>query len=153
MRTFIVFNQITAETIKLMLETNSIKLKGVVSLHEPLHMESILRIFENGDTLIIEGIHLFNGVSELYSALSLISNLFNGNFISLQQRLIKIDNGYINKDILEVISVGARIEEKCLKRAKDEEDNQAKIDSIMKSLKQLTITILEDNFKNQTINN
>lgn len=88
----------------------------------------------------------------MHSALSFISNLSNANFISLNQKLVSIDNGNINKDILEVIAIGAGLEEKCLKQIQNEEDKPVNIDSI-KSLKQLCIKILEDNFRNQTINN
>lgn len=146
MRTFLVFNQITAEIIQ---ELSSIKLARAVSMHTQLELENILSQFKDGDTLIIEGIHLFNGVSELYSALSFISNLSNGNFISLKQILIRIDKGQINKDILEVIGIGASLEERCLKQAENEGGNQAEVDSIMKSLGQLCIKVLEDNFKNR----
>lgn len=146
MRTFLVFNQITAEIIQ---ELSSVKLARAVSMHTQLELENILSQFKDGDTLIIEGIHLFNGVSELYSALSFISNLSNGNFISLKQILIRIDKGQINKDILEVIGIGASLEERCLKQAENEGGNQAEVDSIMKSLGQLCIKVLEDNFKNR----
>lgn len=146
MRTFLVFNQITADIIK---ELRGIELVGAVSIHAPSDLEKIISNMKDGETLIIEGIHLFNGVSELHSALSLISNLSNGNFISLKQILIRIDKGQVNKDILEVIGIGASLEERCLKQAENEEGNQAEVDSIMKSLRRLCIKIVEDNFKNR----
>ena len=150
MRTFLVFNEISAEIIT---ELSDIKLEGVVSIHTPAKLENILSNLKDGDTIIIEGIHLFKGVLELHSALSFISNLSNGNFISLKQRLVRIDNGQINKDILEVIYIGASLEERCLKQAENEEDNQVKVESTMRSLKKLCMKILEDNFKNERINN
>lgn len=145
MRTFLVFNQITADIIK---ELRGIELVGAVSIQAPSDLEKIISNMKDGETLIIEGIHLFNGVSELHSALSFISNLSNANFITLQQKLVRTDNGEINKDILEVIGIGARLEEKCLRRVENEEDNQVKVDSTMISLKKLCIKILEDNLKN-----
>jgi len=138
MRTFLVFYEISAEIIK---ELSSIKLVGAVSIHAPAELENILNKFEDGDTLIIEGIYLFNGVYELYSALVLISNLSNGHFISLQQTPLKIEKGDINNDILEVIGIGARLEEKCSNMA----ETSADIESI-KDLKRLCIGVLEDAF-------
>ena len=138
MRTFLVFYEISAEIIK---ELSSIKLVGAVSIHAPAELENILNKFEDGDTLIIEGIYLFNGVYELYSALVLISNLSNGHFISLQQTPLKIEKGDINNDILEVIGIGARLEEKCSNMA----ETSADIESI-KDLKRLCIRVLEDAF-------
>lgn len=147
MRTFIVVKEkISAEIIK---ELIGIKLAGEVSIYTQSDLDKVIGNLKDGDTLIIEGIHLFNGVSELYSALSFVSNLSNGNFISLKQRLVRIDNGKINKDILEVIGMGASLEERCLKQAENEGSNQAEVDSIMKSLRQLCIKIVEDNFKNR----
>lgn len=137
MRTFLIFNQITAEIIT---ELGGIKLEGAVSIHTPAELENILTKFEYGDTLIIEGIHLFNGVSELHSALSLISNLSNGNFITLKQRLLNF-NGHIDNDILEMIAMGARLEEKCSNMA----ETSADIENI-KDLKRLCIRVLEDAF-------
>lgn len=136
MRTFLVFNEITAEIIN---ELRGIELVGTVSIHTPSDLDKVISNMKDGDTLIIEGIHLFNGVSELHSALSFISNLSNGNFISLKQKLLKIDNGHINKDILEVIAIGAGLEEKC--------SNMAKSSSDIESMKRLCIRILEDSFK------
>ena len=149
MRTFLVFNEISAEMIK---ELSNIKLEGVVSIHTPAKLENILSNFNDGDTLIIEGINLFCGVYELHSALSLISSISSGHFISLQQSLLNF-KGHINKDILEVIGIGASLEERYLRQAEKEEDNQVKVDSTMRELKQLCIRILEDSFKNERINN
>jgi hypothetical protein len=138
MRTFLVFNEISAEIIK---ELSNIKLEGAVSIHTPAELENILSQFKDGDTLIIECINLFNGVYELYSALSFISSLSNGHFISLQQSLLKIDKGHINEELLEMIAMGARLEEKCSNMAKTSAD----IESI-KDLKRLCIRVLEDAF-------
>lgn len=144
MQTFLVYNEITPEIIK---ELTRIKLVGELSLHTPSQLESILSQFKDGDTLIIEGIHIFSGVFELYSALCLISNLPNGHFISLQQSILKIDNGHINKHVLEVIETGARLEETCSKNAKNYINNNSNTNSI-KKLKQLCMKILKDGFQN-----
>lgn len=137
MRTFLVFNEITPAILR---ELSSIKLAGAVSIHTSTELENILTKFEDGDTLIIEGIHLFNGVYELYSALVLISSLSSGHFISLQQSLLKIDKG-INEELLEMIAIGARLEEKCSNMA----ETSADMESINK-LKKLCIRVLEDSF-------
>ena len=137
MRTFIILGSITVEMIK---ELSNIKLEGAVSIHTPAKLENILSNFKDGDTLIIEGIHLFKRVYELYSALVLISSLSNGHFISLQERLLKID-GHINEELLEMIAIGARLEEKCSNMA----ETSADIESI-KKLKKLCIKVLEDSF-------
>lgn len=149
MQTFLVYNEITPEIIK---QLTRIKVAGVLSLHTPSQLESILTNFKDGDTLIIEGIHIFNGAFELYSALCLISNLSNGHFISLQQRILKIDSGQMNKDALEVVEIGARLEETCSKNTENYTDNNSNTNSI-KKLKQLCMRILEDAFQNQTISN
>lgn len=138
MRTFLVFNEITPAILR---ELSSIKLEGAVSIHTPAELENILSIFKNEETLIIEGIHIFNGVYELHYALSFISSLSNGHFISLQQSLLKIDKGHINEELLEMIAMGARLEEKCSNMA----ETSADIESI-KDLKRLCIRVLEDAF-------
>lgn len=136
MRTFIVFKEITAEMIK---ELNNIKLVGAVSIHAPSELENILSQFNAGDTLIIEGIHLFNGVSELHLALCLISSLFNGHFISLKQRKLKLDSNGNNEELLNAIGMGAKLEEKYSNRAESEADKES-----IKVLKRLCIRVLED---------
>ena len=138
MRTFIVFDQITAEIIE---QLNGIKLVGAVSIHAPSELENILSQFKAGDTLIVEGVHLFNGVSELYYTLCLISSLFNGHFISLKQRKLKLDSNGNNEELLNAIGMGVKLEEKYLNMAESDADMQS-----IKVLKRLCIRIIKDGF-------
>lgn len=138
MRTFIVFKEITAEMIK---ELNNIKLVGVISIHAPSELKNILSQFKAGDTLIVEGVQLFKGVSELHSAICLISSLFNGHFISLKQRSLKVDSSVNNEELLNTIEIGAKLEEKYLNMAESDADMES-----IKVLKRLCIRVLEDAF-------
>lgn len=138
MKTFIMFKEITAEIIK---ELSSIKLVGVVSIHAPSELENILSQFNAGDTLIVEGVDLFDGVSELHSALCLISSLFNGHFISLNERLLKLDSSGNNEELLNTIGMGAKLEEKCLNKAESDADMES-----IKVLKRLCIRVIKDGF-------
>lgn len=128
MRTFIIFKQ----TINVRDLTCLTIPAGKVSVHTPDDLEMILDDIREGDVLIIESIHVFSSINQLYYSTYVISNLCNARLYSINEAFFRFENGNTNDSLIDLLGTLAIIEENGLKQVKNKEDAIKKLEKTKK---------------------
>jgi len=144
LRVYIIFNKITKD---LLFRLGVTRLYGEISIHKASEINDVLSEFKEGDTLVVGSIDVFYGAIELYYALNLISSISKGTFISLKEELFRIDNGCVEKELLELVSIGVKLEEDWLKKLESYKDDDKKKLEFLSKLKEIDIRIFKGELK------